>query len=114
MNTAIKIFKALSDRNRLRILLMLTKKKLCVCEIQDILGITVSTVSKHLSILRDIGFIVDNKEGKWVYYSLNTASKDLILNQVMLVLPFYLNDDELIQSDLDKVNNFSRKNLCKS
>ena len=112
MNTVIKIFKALSDKNRLRILLMLTKKKLCVCEIQDILGITVSTVSKHLSILRDIGFIVDEKEGKWVNYSLNKASKDIILNQVMLVLPFYLNDDELIQSDLEKVNIVCRKDLC--
>lgn len=112
MNTVIKIFKALSDKNRLRILLMLTKKKLCVCEIQDILGITVSTVSKHLSILRDIGFIVDEKEGKWVNYSLNTASKDIILNQIMLVLPFYLNDDELIQSDLEKVNIVCRKDLC--
>lgn len=112
MNTVIKIFKALSDKNRLRIILMLTKRKLCVCEIQDILGITVSTVSKHLSILRDIGFIVDEKEGKWVNYSLNTASKDIILNQVMLVLPFYLNDDELIQSDLEKVNIVCRKDLC--
>lgn len=112
MNKVIKIFKALSDKNRLRILLMLTKKKLCVCEIQDILGITVSTVSKHLSILRDIGFIVDEKEGKWVNYSLNTASKDIILNQIMLVLPFYLNDEKLIQSDLEKVNTVCRKDLC--
>ncbi|MBM2815203.1 MAG: transcriptional regulator, ArsR family [Ignavibacteria bacterium] len=113
MNKAIKIFKALSDKNRLRILLMLTKKKLCVCEIQDILSITVSTVSKHLSILRDAGFILDEKDGKWVNYRLNTTSKDMILNQVILILPFYLNDDELIKSDLIKVQSVNRKNLCK-
>lgn len=112
MDTAIKIFKALSDKNRLRILLILSKKKLCVCEIQDILGVTVSTVSKHLSILRDIGFIVDEKEGKWVYYSLNTSSKDILLNQILLILQFYLNGDELIKSDLEKVNNSSRKDVC--
>jgi ArsR family transcriptional regulator, arsenate/arsenite/antimonite-responsive transcriptional repressor len=114
MNTAIKIFKALSDKNRLRILLLLSKKKLCVCEIQDIIGITVSTVSKHLSILRDIGFIIHEKDGKWVNYSLNTASKDIILNQVMLLLPFYLNDDEVIKSDLVKVNMVCRNELCNS
>ena len=114
MHVIIKIFKALSDKNRLRILLMLTKKQLCVCEIQDILGVTVSTVSKHLSILRDIGFIVDEKEGKWVNYSLNTASKDIVLNQILLILPFYLNDDELIKSDLEKVNIVCRKDLCNS
>ena len=114
MNVIIKIFKALSDKNRLRILLMLTKKQLCVCEIQDILGVTVSTVSKHLSILRDIGFIVDEKEGKWVNYSLNTASKDIVLNQILLILPFYLNDDELIKADLEKVNIVCRKDLCNS
>lgn len=91
---------------------MLSKKKLCVCEIQDILDVTVSTVSKHLSILRDIGFIVDEKEGKWVNYSLNTASKDIVLNQIILILPFYLNDDELIQSDFEKVNTVCRKDLC--
>jgi ArsR family transcriptional regulator len=114
MNVIIKIFKALSDKNRLRILLILTKRQLCVCEIQDILGVTVSTVSKHLSILRDIGFIVDEKEGKWVNYSLNTASKDIVLNQILLILPFYLNDDELIKSDLEKVNIIYRKDLCNS
>ncbi|MCX6154949.1 MAG: metalloregulator ArsR/SmtB family transcription factor [Candidatus Kapabacteria bacterium] len=112
MKKLLKIFKALSDKNRVRILLMLTKKKLCVCEIQDILGITVSTVSKHLSILRDVEFINDEKDGKWVNYSLNTASKDIVLNQIMLILPFYLNDDELIKSDFEKVNTVCRKNLC--
>ena len=112
MNKLIKIFKALSDKNRLRIMLMLTKKKLCVCEIQDILGITVSTVSKHLSILRDAGFIVDEKDGKWVNYSLNTASKDIVLIQIMLILPFYLNDDELIKSDSEKAETVCRSNLC--
>jgi ArsR family transcriptional regulator len=114
MNNLIKIFKALSDKNRIRILLMLTKKTLCVCEIQDILGVTVSTVSKHLSILRDIGFILDEKDGKWVNYRLNTGSKDIVMNQVILLLPFYLNDDELIKSDFEKVNLVCRKELCNS
>ena len=59
MKEITDIFKALSDKNRLRILMMLTRRPLCVCEIQNVLSITVSTVSKHLSILRDIGLIID-------------------------------------------------------
>lgn len=112
MNNLIKIFKALSDKNRLRILLMLTRKPLCVCEIQDILKVTVSTVSKHLSILRDAGFILDEKDGKWVNYRLNTSSGDLAINQIILLLPMYLNDEALFKSDQEKVNIVCRKNLC--
>jgi ArsR family transcriptional regulator len=112
MNDIIKIFKALSDKNRIRILLMLTRKPLCVCEIQDILKVTVSTVSKHLSILRDVGFILDEKDGKWVNYRLNTTSKDIAINQFILLLPIYLNDDELIKADNERVNSVSRLNLC--
>ena len=54
-----KIFKALSDPNRLRILKMLQTKDLCVCEITSVLNLATSTVSKHLSILRDSGFIIE-------------------------------------------------------
>ena len=58
-----KIFKALSDNSRLRILKMLQSKSLCVCEVQDVLGLATSTVSKHLSVLREAGFIKEEKEG---------------------------------------------------
>lgn len=113
MKRAIKIFKALSDKNRLRILLMLSQGPLCVCEIQDILKVTVSTVSKHLSILRDAGFITDEKAGKWVIYTLNTATRENILQQMMIILPMWLNDDELIKADLEKVKCIDRSMLCK-
>lgn len=112
MEKLLKMFKALSDKNRIRILLMLQKKKLCVCEIQYILGVTISTVSKHLSILKEAGFILDEKDKKWVNYYLNANSQDLVLNQLLLILPFYLNDNELIKSDMEKVNLVCRDNLC--
>jgi DNA-binding transcriptional ArsR family regulator len=51
------IFKALSDKNRIRIIKMLQKKPLCVCEIRAVLKLAVSTVSQHLSILREAGLI---------------------------------------------------------
>ncbi len=112
MNKLIQIFKALSDKNRLRILLMLSRKKLCVCEIQAILGVTISTVSKHLSILKDVGFISDEKEGKWINYLLNKSSKEAVLIQLLLLIQFYLSDDELVKSDLEKVGTVCRNQLC--
>ena len=108
----LKIFKALSDTNRIRILMMLIHKPLCVCEIQDILQVTVSTVSKHLSILRDAGFIISEQAGKWVNYKLNTSSKDIAINQLILLLPLYLDNDEIRASDLQKVEDVNRLNLC--
>jgi len=66
MRHLIKTFKAVSDPNRIRILKMLEVRELCVCEITEILNLAASTVSKHLSLLRDAEFILDRKEGKWV------------------------------------------------
>jgi len=54
-----RVFKALSDMNRVRILKMLEIRPLCVCEITEVLQLATSTVSKHLSILRDTHFIID-------------------------------------------------------
>lgn len=71
MKNAVKILKALSDQNRLRILMMLDLRTLCVCEITELLKLAPSTVSKHLSIMKEAGIILDEKNGKWVYYSLN-------------------------------------------
>jgi ArsR family transcriptional regulator, arsenate/arsenite/antimonite-responsive transcriptional repressor len=112
MKKLLKIFKALSDKNRLRILLILNRKPLCVCELQAILGIAVSTVSKHLSLLRDAGFIVDEKEGKWVNYMVNPSDDDMHTSQLISLVAHWLADDEQIKTDLEKVKTVSRIELC--
>ena len=109
-----KIFKALSDNSRLRILKMLQIKSLCVCEIQDILGLAASTVSKHLSILRDTGFITEEKVGKWVNYMINTHPKDLRISSVLSSLDFWIADEKLIIEDKDKMKSISRFTICSS
>ena len=76
MRSLIKIFKALSDQNRIRILKMLQIRSLCVCEITEVLNLATSTVSKHLSILRDADLIFDEKDGKWVNYHLNMSETE--------------------------------------
>jgi ArsR family transcriptional regulator len=70
MKSHLKIFKALGDKNRLRIMKMLEARPMCVCEITAVLNLAPSTVSKHLSLLHEAALIEDRKEGRWVNYTL--------------------------------------------
>ena len=65
-----KVFKALAHPSRLFILEQLTDGERCVCELTDMIGADMSTVSKHLSVLKSAGVIQDDKRGLQVYYSL--------------------------------------------
>ncbi len=107
-----KIFKALSDPNRIKILKALQKKSLCVCEIKYLLDITTSTVSSHLSVLKEAGFISDNKNGKWVEYTLNRNSDVLAVDQLLSMLPVWLTQDDMVQLDLGKLENADRSTIC--
>lgn len=108
----IKIFKALSDPNRLRIVKMLEGRELCVCEIRNVLGLSTSTVSKHLSVLREADLIVDRKDGKWVILRLNDRSeKKVVRLQLALVRRFFA-DDQQIVSDRRRVRSVDRVSLC--
>lgn len=62
--------KAMSDETRLRILNLLSHGELCVCDVVDILGETQTKVSRHLAYLKHAGWVVDRREGQWVFYSL--------------------------------------------
>ncbi len=66
-----EIFKALGDENRLRIANLLFVKELCVCELEVILEMSQSNVSRHLKKLKDIKMIASKKEAQWVYYSID-------------------------------------------
>jgi ArsR family transcriptional regulator len=82
MDDLVKIFKALSDETRLRIIKLLEKGELCVCDIVAALDMVQPKVSFHLSTLKEAGFIKDRKQGKWTHYSLN--EKDLFRRMLLL------------------------------
>ena len=67
----MNITRALSDENRVRIVAALKDRELCVCQLIDMLGLSPSTVSKHLSILRNARLVKGRKEGRWMHYSLD-------------------------------------------
>ena len=68
MRHLMSITKALSDENRVRILLFLNESELCLCQIIEMLQLSPATVSKHMSILSLAGLVDVRKEGRWHYY----------------------------------------------
>jgi DNA-binding transcriptional ArsR family regulator len=70
MKRAVKLFKALGDPTRLRIVKLLERGELCVCQLTEALGMGQSRISRHLSILKGCGLIEDRRAGKWVHYRL--------------------------------------------
>ena len=70
MQDFLSITKALSDENRVRVLMALSSGELCVCQIIELLNLAPSTVSKHMSILKQARLVEGEKNGKWVYYKL--------------------------------------------
>ncbi|HPN37406.1 MAG TPA: metalloregulator ArsR/SmtB family transcription factor [Melioribacteraceae bacterium] len=112
MEEKVKIFKALSDANRLRILKILQEKSLCVCEIKEVLQLANSTVSQHLSLLKETGFIIEAKEGKWVNYMINPKPDNPIVSSILAMLVFWLQDEITIQNDLKIICDVDRNVIC--
>jgi len=85
MKEAVKIFKALSEPTRLRILMLLLERKLCVCELVFILRMEQSRISHQLRVLRETGLVEDSRERKWINYQIPEKTKEMleeIFNQI--------------------------------
>jgi ArsR family transcriptional regulator len=74
------LFKALSDRTRLRILNMVADRELCVCYFTELLGLSQPKVSRHLAYLRRGGIVAARRDGKWMHYSLRVPSDIVAAN----------------------------------
>ena len=70
VKTQSRLFKALADMTRLKIMMLLGIREMCVCEIMVALDLTQPTASHHLGILEAVDLVEDRREGKWVFYSL--------------------------------------------
>ena len=79
MDDLVKTAKSLADSTRVRIVAALLERELCVCELCDSLGVTQSTLSTHLQVIRDAGLVSARKEGKWMYYAIQPDAR-VVLN----------------------------------
>jgi ArsR family transcriptional regulator len=94
MQKEAKIFKALADETRLRILALLIEGELCVCEIMAALEMPQSTISRHLAYLRNSGWVQDRRQGVWMYYRLSSGDHALIREMLPLLARHLTNGDE--------------------
>ena len=114
MKEITRVFKAVSDPNRLRILKMLEERPLCVCEITTVLTLAASTVSKHLSILKDAELIIEEKDGKWVNHNLNRQGSNPYIGHLLFLIQNWLRDDSIIQNDTVAASKADRNRLSKT
>ena len=106
MEGVVTLFKALADETRLRILKLLEKGELCVCDITTALDMTQPNVSFHLGILKDAGLIKDRKQGRWSYYDLELGE---MTNRVVLPTALSKMDGGKVKSDQRRLKEF----ICK-
>lgn len=93
MKELIKVFKALSDPNRIKILKLLEIKPMCVCELKEALGVSQPAVSKHLRVLEDANLVDFKKDGMWVNYFLKTESPNTYARAILNELKSWINQD---------------------
>ena len=102
MKEFIRVMKALSDPTRVKILKILERRSMCVCELQSALGSAQSTTSKHLKILEDAGLVGSRKDGLWVNYTLTDGRQSAYAASILGNLRHWLNDEAEI-SELMKI-----------
>ena len=101
MDKLTDFFKMLSDETRVRILVLLYHKKLCVCEICGVMEETQPKVSKHLAKLRDMGFVKDERKEQFIYYYLNFDNK--LFEGVIKDIVENIEEYETLKKDVQKV-----------
>lgn len=117
LREVMSITKALSDENRVRILVFLDHGELCVCQVIEMLQLAPSTVSKHLSILKQAGLVRSTKRGRWIYYSLADPQEDPISAGAIQWVLTSIGKDKTILEDrgrLKVVLSQSLEDLCRA
>lgn len=113
MKSFIKVMKALSDQNRVKIVKMLQHKTMCVCELRAALEISQPNASKHLKILEEAGLVDYRKDGLWVNYHLTDGVNSPYVASLLGNLKYWLEDDPEIAKLVGKVPFLNREELCR-
>ena len=100
--------KAAGDPTRTRILKLLEGGGLCVCQVQAILGLAPSTVSKHLTVLKMAGLVTDQRDGKWIQYALSTEAANPYVGPVLALLRGPLDRDPAVLADRQRLRMVKR------
>lgn len=95
----LSCLKALGDESRVRMVMLLREKELCVCQIKEVLGISQPLASRHLSILKNAGLVESRREGKLMYYRLSEQARTGGKLGLVQVLNGALKSDSVVRDD---------------
>lgn len=112
MKPFIKVMKALSDPSRVKIIKMLQRRMMCVCEIQEALGVAQSTASNHLRVLEEAGLTTYRKDGLWVNYTLAEAADNSYAGAMLAHLKDWLEDDPDVSDLIHRLPEIRREKIC--
>jgi ArsR family transcriptional regulator len=113
MKELVRVMKALSDTNRVKILKMLQNRVMCVCEIKEALGLAQPTVSRHLKVLESAGLVGYKKDGLWVNYHLADGDNSPYAASLLGNLRHWLQNDPEIQELLRRIPGIDRQEVCR-
>lgn len=111
MRDLIKVMKALSDPGRVKMLKLLQRRTLCVCELQAALGLSQPNISKHLRVLQEAGLVDSKKDGLWVNYSTAQGSHNPYAAETLERLKGWLEEDPELRALLGRLPEIHRENL---
>ncbi len=103
MNDTAKVFKALSDDTRLRIVKLLIQKECCVCEVMQALKISETRASRNLNILYNTGFLKMRREGLWSLYSIDEENTKDYYGDLLSAVGKALSGNEIASEDLERL-----------
>jgi ArsR family transcriptional regulator len=107
-----RLFKALGDETRLRIVALLSHGELCVCHLEEALGLAQPNVSRHLGLLRMAGVVEHRREGSWIYYRL-APQDDAGCQQQLKALMRTFGKRSVLRKDLERLVKVRGPQSCK-
>ncbi|OGN91748.1 MAG: hypothetical protein A2Z75_07440 [Chloroflexi bacterium RBG_13_50_10] len=108
MRDFAKLFKALSDETRIRILKVLLERECCVCEVMQALDISQSRASRNLGLLEDAGFVKSRRDGLWIVYSIDEQRMNSYTAPLIELVRTSLVDDETLLQDKERLSHAVR------
>lgn len=106
-----RLFRALGDETRLRIVALLSHGELCVCHIEEALGLTQPTASRQLGVLRAAGVVDASRRGTWVYYALAEQPDAECARQLRDLVKAFAKKD-LLRRDVEKLVRIRGPGAC--
>ncbi len=117
MRELLAAMKALSDENRLRIVVSLDGRELCLCQIVELLRLAASTVSKHMSVLQQARLVDARKDGRWTYFRLADPEPPEMVRRATELVIGSLGKDAKIRDDAKRLRDILKtdpEQLCRA